>query len=202
MDTYKPSGATEASAHPTVQQLGTLLREASRLQAIQYFDDASVTVAQPEADLQLGQVLRRYMSLVILNSRDLRIVLKLHFDLDDMQAYRQSRGATGHDLEPKQVIDYLKELSNQVGGRVCRAFDAQQLPMGMSVPLCTRGIYEIYADYNAKAGAVVKGGEMWRLSGGFGTLYCSCYCELPAGADYSAVTCEDNDADTGELDFL
>lgn len=189
-------------SHPTVQQLGSLLREASRLQAAQYFGDDSVTLAEPEDGLRLGQVLRRYMAMVILNSHDLRIALKLHFDLEHMQQYRQACGASGDELDPSRVIDYLKELSNQVGGRLCRAFDACQLPMGMSVPLCTRGIYEIYADYSERNGAVIKGGDLWRLSGSFGTLYCTCYCEVPPGADYAAISCNDDSADAGELDFL
>ena len=96
----------------------------------------------------------------------------------------------------------MKELSNQMGGRVCRIFDAHHIAMGMSIPLCTRGIYEIYADYQAKSGAIAKFGDFWRLNGPFEFLYCSCYVELISKEDFSAIKCTDEQAQEGELDFL
>ncbi len=194
MDTNAP---TPASTGP----LRSLLRDASLIQASQYFDGNAVTLGEPQ-DLRLGQVLKRYMTMVILNGTDLRIVIKVHFDLEPIRAYRQSRQAPENDLADKKIIDFMKELTNQIGGRVCRAFDTHGTPVGMSVPLCTRGIYEIYADYAPKTGAVDKFGDFWRLDGAFESIYCSCYAELLAKRDYSGVTCSSDDADEGELDFL
>ncbi|GAB4559200.1 MAG: hypothetical protein Tsb007_20810 [Rhizobacter sp.] len=181
--------------------LRDLLRDASLIQASQYFDGNAVTLGEPQ-DLRLGQVLKRYMAMVILNGVDLRIVIKVHFDLEPIRTYRQSRLAPESDLADKKIIDFMKELSNQIGGRVCRAFDTHGTPAGMSVPLCTRGIYEIYADYTPRSGALEKFGDFWRLDSAFGSIYCSSYVELLAKRDYSGVTCSCDDAQEGELDFL
>lgn len=200
-----PQDHPEASKpdQQAIAHIGAVLREACRLQAIQYFGDDSIAVAPPEDGLRLGQVLRRYMALITLNSNDLRLVLKVHFDLDQMRSCRQARVTSSGELDAEQVIDFMKELSNQSGGRVCRAFDAQKIHMGMSVPLCTRGIYEIYSDYMPATGAMIKGGDLWRLTGGFGTVYWSCYSEIFTNVDISGVTCStDGDDSLGELEFL
>lgn len=194
MDTDAPSPTSNSA-------LRSLLREASSIQASQYFDGNAVTLCEPQ-DLRLGQVLKRYMAMVILNGADLRIVIKVHFDLEPIRAYRHARQAPESDLADKKIIDFMKELSNQIGGRVCRAFDTHGTPVGMSVPLCTRGIYEIYADYAPKTGVVEKFGDFWRIDGAFGSIYCSCYVELLAKRDYSGISCSSGDAQEGELDFL
>ena len=192
---------TDALSPASTGPLRSLLRGASQIQAAQYFDGTEVKLSEPQ-DLHLGQVLKRYMTMVILNGADLRIVIKVHFDLEQIRGYRQLRKVAENDLADKKLIDFMKELSNQIGGRVCRAFDTHGTPVGMSVPLCTRGIYEIYADYAPKAGAVDKFGDFWRLDGAFESIYCSCYVELLAKRDYSGVTCSNDDGQEGELDFL
>ncbi|MBI5254890.1 MAG: hypothetical protein HY855_00210 [Burkholderiales bacterium] len=185
-----------------MNRLRSLLREASLIQARQYFGDDGVATADPAPQCRLGQVLERYMAIVILNGEDLRIVFKLHFDPERVAAYRRAMRCRESELAHPQIVDYMKELSNQMGGRVCRILGAQAVAMGMSVPLCTRGIYELYADYDAKIGAIVKFGDLWRLQGAFGELYCSCYIEMPGDADLRHLVCLDEQADEGELDFL
>ncbi len=185
-----------------MESLRGLLRDASVLQARQYFGEPSVVLGADTGGFRLGQVLKRYMAIVILNSEHLRVVVKVHFDPHQVHAYRGwPEPATGEATE-QRVVDFMKEFANQCGGRVCRAFDAQGLAMGMSVPLCARGIYELYADYETRAGAITKFGDFWRLDGPFGQLFCSCYFEASPDTDFSHVRCEDTADDEGELDFL
>jgi hypothetical protein len=193
---------TEDNLQASKDSLRELLRDVSVVQAQQYFDDSPVTLVSTPVDHSLGQVLTRYIATVLLTCDELRVVLKVHFNPEQIRAYRQAKGFSGDDLSDKQLIDFMKELSNQMGGRVCRIFDAHQIAMGMSIPLCTRGIYEIYADYQAKSGAVAKFGDFWRLNGPFEFLYCSCYVELISKEDFSAIKYTDEQAQEGELDFL
>lgn len=192
----------DANTQANVDNLQELLRSASVIQASQYFDGQPVTLIPAPSDHQLGQVLARYIAMVLLTCDELRIVFKVHFNPEQIRAYRQGKGAVDADLSDKQLVDFMKELSNQMGGRVCRIFDANQISMGMSVPLCTRGIYEIYADYQTKAGAITKFGDFWRLEGPFDSIYCSCYVELLTKNDLSGIKAEDEAAEEGELDFL
>lgn len=192
----------ETITQASVESLRKLLRDASVVQASQYFDGQDVTLISEPPDHQLGQVLARYIAMVLLTCEELRIVFKVHFNPEQIRAYRQTKRAADTDLTDKQLVDFMKELSNQMGGRVCRIFDAHQISMGMSVPLCTRGIYEIYADYQAKTGAITKFGDFWRLEGPFDGIYCSCYVELLSKNDLSGIKAEDEEAQEGELDFL
>ncbi len=192
----------DAATKANVDNLRELLRNASVIQASQYFNGQDVEVIPSPPDHKLGQVLSRYIAMVLLTSNELRIVFKVHFNPEQIRTYRQSRGASADDLSDKQLIDFMKELSNQMGGRVCRIFDAHQIAIGMSVPLCTRGIYEIYADYQSKTGAITKFGDFWQLNGPFDTIYCSCFVELMSKDDFSTVKAADEVAEEGELDFL
>lgn len=192
----------DAATKANVDNLRELLRNASVIQASQYFNGQDVEVIPSPPDHKLGQVLSRYIAMVLLTSNELRIVFKVHFNPEQIRAYRQSRGASPDDLSDKQLIDFMKELSNQMGGRVCRIFDAHQIAIGMSVPLCTRGIYEIYADYQSKTGAITKFGDFWQLNGPFDTIYCSCFVELMTKDDFSNIKAADEVAEEGELDFL
>jgi hypothetical protein len=192
----------DTSQNPSVSSMRELLRSVSLVQAQQYFDGEAVTMdAQPQ-NLRLGQVLTRYIAMVLLTSAELRIVFKVHFNPEQIRAYQLSKGVADEDLSDKQLVDFMKELSNQMGGRVCRVFDAHQIAMGMSIPLCTRGIYEIYADYKAKTGAITKFGDFWRLDGSFSSIYCSCFVELISKDDFSAIKYTDEQSQEGELDFL
>ncbi|TAK94054.1 MAG: hypothetical protein EPO09_10680 [Aquabacterium sp.] len=192
----------DTATKANVDNLRELLRNASVIQASQYFNGQDVQVIPSPPDHKLGQVLSRYIAMVLLTSNELRIVFKVHFNPEQIRTYRQARGASADDLSDKQLIDFMKELSNQMGGRVCRIFDAHQIAIGMSVPLCTRGIYEIYADYQPKSGAITKFGDFWQLNGPFDTIYCSCFVELMGKDDFSTVKAADEVAEEGELDFL
>ena len=196
----EPDNRSEASA----AALRTMLREVSQIQACQYFGDDSIQLVSMPEDHRIGQVLKRYIAMVLLTSAELRVVFKVHFNPEQMRAYRQAQGkrASVDELDDKQLIDYVKELANQMGGRVCRVLDSHQIAMGMSVPLCTRGIYEIYADYTTKTGAIDKFGDLWQLEGPFQTLYCSCYIEMLSKHDFSGVKSGDEVSEEGELDFL
>ena len=191
-----------AGTQANIHNLRELLRQASVIQASQYFNGQPVHMDSSPAGYKLGQVLSRYIAMVLLTSNELRIVFKVHFNPEPIRAYRQAQGASADDLSDKQLIDFMKELSNQMGGRVCRIFDAHQIAVGMSVPLCTRGIYEIYADYQSKTGAITKFGDFWRLEGPFDAIYCSCYVELMGQDDFSTIQAADEVAEEGELDFL
>lgn len=192
----------DISTNPSVSSMRDLLRNVSLVQAQQYFDGETITLdAQPE-NMQLGQVLTRYIAMVLLTSAELRIVFKVHFNPEQIRAYQLSKGGAEESLTDRHLVDFMKELSNQMGGRVCRVFDAHQIAMGMSIPLCTRGIYEIYADYRPKTGAITKFGDFWRLEGPFSSIYCSCYVELISKDDFSHVKHTDEQSQEGELDFL
>lgn len=184
------------------ENLLDLLRKVSIAQTNQYFNCADVELVPSPANHALGQVLKRYIVMILLTGSDVRMVFKVHFNPEQIRAYCQSTGGKTENLTDKHLVDYMKELCNQIGGRASRLFQSQGISIGMSIPLCTRGIYEIYADYQEKSGVVNKFGGFWRLNGPFGFLYCSCYVELLAAEPLKNIHYVDEHSDEGELDFL
>lgn len=194
--------AAADSARTSADGLRELLRDASVVQANQYFNGDEVKLIPTPSKHHLGQVLKTHIVMVLMTCAEMRIVLKVHFNYEQMRAYRRAKGLANESLTEKQLVDFMKELCNQMAGRVCRIFEVHQISMGMSIPLCTRGIYEIYADYRPKAGATIKFGDFWCLNGPFEYLYCSSYVELMSKNDYSGIKLTDEQSQEGELDFL
>ena len=192
----------EPCTQTTIESLRGLLRDSSVLQASQYFGAEAIKLDAAPPNHKLGQVLKTHIVMVLLSSPELRVVLKVHFDLAQVRDYRRAQGRRDEDMSNKQLVDFMKELCNQMGGRVCRIFDAHGMCMGMSVPLCTRGIYEIYADYQTKLGATTKFGDFWGLEGSFNSLYCSCYVETMSPEGLPDLQSTDEQSPEGELDFL
>lgn len=184
------------------ENLLDLLRKVSVVQANQYFNRDDVELIPSPENRVLGQVLKRYIVMILLTGSEIRMIFKVHFNPEQMRAYRQSGGCKPEDLTDKHLLDYMKEISNQIGGRACRIFQSHGISLGMSIPLCTRGIYEIYADYQEKSGVINKFGDFWCLNGPFGFLYCSCYVELLATEQFKNIHYVDEHSDEGELDFL
>ncbi|MES2207091.1 MAG: hypothetical protein V4525_09895 [Pseudomonadota bacterium] len=193
--------------HSQIQQvhkdnLSVLLREASVAQACQYFGCDKVRLISHPTTHSLGQVVKTHIVISLLSCSELRIVIKVHFNPGQLRRYRQAKESDDIAITDRQLIDYIKEFCNQLGGKICRAFDAHQIFMGMSIPLCTRGIYEIYADYSPKDSYMTKFGVFWGLEGPFETLYCSCYVETLSQTCLSNIQYIGEESQEGELDFL
>ena len=179
-----------------------VLRKVSLAQTNQYFESADVALETAPPNRALGQVLKRFIVTMLLTGSDIRLTFKVHFNPEQVRAFRLARGGKAQDLTDKHLLDFMKELGNQIGGRASRVFQNNAIALGMSIPLCTRGIYEIYADYQEKNGVVVKFGDFWGLSGPFGILYFSCYVELMAADQFKVLEYIDEQSEEGELDFL
>lgn len=191
-----------APSQSMIESLRKLVRDVSVVQACQYFGDADVRLDESELALKPGQVVARHTSMVLITSNELRVVFKVHFNTETIRASRKHVGRPWDAHDHAAVIDFMKELTNQMGGRLCRVLGAHHITVGMSVPLCTRGTQEIHAEYENKIGPVTRISDLWRLTGPFRTLYCSCFIELAHSLDLSDIRIEDEDIEEGELDFL
>lgn len=179
-----------------------VIKKVTHAQTSQYFGGEDVELVPAPPEHTLGQVLKRYIVMLLLTGSDIRMTFKVHFNPEQVRSYRVLQGAKPEDLVDKQVIDFMKELCNQIGGRASRVFQSHAIALGMSIPLYSRGIYEIYADYQEKNGLVTKFGDFWGLKGSFGLLYFSCYIEWMDATPFTNLRYTDEHSDEGELDFL
>lgn len=123
------------------------------------------TLSKPEKNYKLGQVLGNWMSLILVSGETLRVTFKLHYNLGEVKAiaYRVYGKNAPEELSDKQAMDFMKELCNLSAGELVKIFEANNLPLGMSLPLCARGFYDIFADYKPANQPFVKYGDLWSL---------------------------------------
>lgn len=115
---------------------------------------------------QAGQVLGNMMSIILITGDALRITLKLHFSMQNARqlSYSVYRRGSAAEVEDGKAIDFVKELSNLIAGQLVRSFESVKIPMGISLPLCTRGFYEVFADYSPTETPLIRFSDVWRLS--------------------------------------
>ena len=114
----------------------------------------------------VGQVLGSWMSIILVSGEPIRITLKFHFD-------RSSAGFmspklygvdTVDQITDGQLVDFFKELSNLTAGNMIKIFKEVEIPLGISLPLCTRGFNEIFSDYQTEESPIIKYSDIWQLS--------------------------------------
>lgn len=197
------------STHGTdvVATIGEIFRNASLQQTLQFTGCDSLQVQEMEGGFELGQVISQQMTLIVVSGAEISILFKIHFKNSECNHLRRIK-FNDYSVEETATVtkttDYMKELTNQICGRICRVFQRNNLTLGMCIPLSMRGFYELYADYAPSNGILKKFGQAWQICGEFGSLACTAYVEV---ADIKAVSNlqyvdEQVSNDDDELEFL
>ena len=188
--------------------IGTILRNASLLQTRVFSGSETLEIGEMDEDFQLGQVVSRQMTLIVIAGPKMSIQFKIHFNRSEADKLRQIKfhqSVNEESTTSAKTMDYIKELTNQVCGRICRVFELNGQSLGMSIPLSMRGFYELYTHYDHHVGTFSKFGQAWRLNGDFGSLVCTAYVEITDTSVTSELKHLDelptND-DDDELEFL
>ena len=168
-----------------------------------------ITLCEPNRDVKPGQVLGHWMSLILLSGESLRMTMKIHYNLFDVKliAYPTYGMNSPDQLSDKQAIDFMKELCNLSAGLVVKIFEENNLPLGMSLPLCSRGFNEIFSDYTPAVKPFVKFADLWSLQCSGNTFMLSSVVEI---LDTFAlrnilkyeIPVSTAESDDGEMDFL
>ncbi|MCG8667870.1 MAG: hypothetical protein MI867_00525 [Pseudomonadales bacterium] len=154
-----------------------------------------------------GEVLGNWMSIILVTGDAIRITLKLHFSSSDAKAV--SHVVYGEDspngVSDAKAEDFVKELSNLMAGYIVKTFEGMNIPMGISLPLCTRGFYEVFADYVPTESPLIRFSDLWRLEyknraiSGTVMIEISNPNALDALCDFDL---DQDDDDDSEFDFL
>jgi hypothetical protein len=147
------------------EKLRALVREAAaeRVRIYSRRDDFELT--EMPADRREGSVLGNWMSLILMGGDAARMTLKLHFAYQDIKniAYPIYGGKKPEDISDAQATDFVKELCNVIAGYLVQIFEENDLSLGLSLPLCTRGLYEVFSDYSATSGPLIRYSDHWVL---------------------------------------
>lgn len=154
-----------------------------------------------------GEVLGNWMSIILVTGDAIRITLKLHFSLHEAKSFSQVAYGQGSPdgVSDSKAVDFVKELSNLMAGYIVKTFESMHIPMGISLPLYTRGFYEVFADYAPSDSPLVRFSDVWQLTheekviNGTVMIEISDPQALVAVCDYDI---NQDDSDESEFDFL
>ena len=162
------------------EKITAIIRHAAEDSVRLQSHNSEFKLAEPERKYKLGQVLGNRMSLILVSGETLRITFKLHYDIGKIKviAHRAYGKSTPEELSDKQAMDFMKELCNLSAGQVVKIFEANNLPLGMSLPLGARGFYDIFADYAPATQPFVKYGDLWSIKFADCTIMISAVIEM------------------------
>jgi hypothetical protein len=157
--------STSADIHLIKTKVSQLVRHAALTRIGDHTRHQGFELLELNQSFRPGQVLGNWMSIILVTGDALRVTLKLHFSLRDAKGLSlEVYGAKDpSEISDTQAIDFIKELSNLLAGYLIQAFEAIKIPMGISLPLCTRGFYEVFADYSETEQPLIRCSDIWRL---------------------------------------
>jgi hypothetical protein len=87
-----------------------------------------------------------HITLIQVSSKDLRITFKAHFNVDETSALIRAdlNFSPTKDYDVSLTNDLFKEYCNLVAGGLCQYFLSVNILAGLSLPLATSGIDEIF----------------------------------------------------------
>lgn len=208
MDNDKASGSVANDVSTIREKLRELIRYASVSRLKVHTDCEEVEVCEMGPSFRPGRILANNMVFILVSGDALRVTFKAHFNMETGKslAFRVFGGNSPEDISRKQAIDYFKEFGNLVAGSVVTLFEQMGIDLGISLPLCTRGFYEVFSDYTEKENPVITYSDFWGLKVNDNTVYCSALIEildrkaLGPLVDFEIV--EDAAGDDEEMDFL
>ncbi len=200
------------------QVIGRTLRQIAAFQLAQYINSEWPQVIEL-SDYKAGQVLANEMILITVSSSSLKMLFKLHFNPLQAKSHfatriAQSQSTTQSEHHHNDVeknaplchrdIDFMKELSNRICGCFSRKIAEINIELGLSIPLCTKGYYEIYSEYHNPGSTFIRFNDCWKLKDMFGELYCSYTFEVTDDAIIQPLFTLTNDlpSNHGQIEFL
>lgn len=184
-----------------------LVRHASQSRLRIQTGQAGVEVRTLDPGFRPGRILASNMVFILVSGDALRLTFKVHFDTRAARALacRIFGKASPDDVAARQAIDFFKEYTNLVAGNLVALLGESGIQLGISLPMATRGFYEVFVDYTEQDEPVATGSDFWQLFVGGQTLYCSAQYELLDHQRLKPLAGQiigDESGDDGEVDFL
>ena len=189
-------------------KLKALVRHASTSRFKIHTDSPEVETKELGPGFRPGRILASNMVFILVSGDALRLTFKVHFATGTAKnlAFRIFGGNSPADISEQQAIDYFKEYGNLVAGSVVTLLGENGIDLGISLPLSTRGFYEVFSDYCEKQHPIITFSDFWELRANGKNTHCSAVLEilnqkqLGNLAAYEIVeAASDDDA---EIDFL
>lgn len=198
--------STSDNVEQIKQKITELIRHAAeaRIRDHSREDDFALT----ELNRTPGQVLGNWMSIILVTGEAVRITIKLHFSNEQAKAISHNvyGVSSANEVSDIKATDFVKELCNLTAGYLVQIFEEMSIPLGISLPLCTRGFYEVFADYSPTTSPLIRYSDLWRLEHQDQHINGSVMIEITNASALAALAdfelSQDDSDDDSEFDFL
>lgn len=92
-----------------------------------------------------------WMSLILVANTDFRLLIKIHCNETDVRKMANEALQVVDTSSKQAMIDFVKELTNLLGGAVKRSIEASSIQCGLSLPLLIKGFDELFSERTATA---------------------------------------------------
>lgn len=154
-----------------------------------------------EAPIVDDFVYGHWMSFILMSGKDVQVTFKSHFMSKDTRvlvaaALRKDIGAITHHM----VMDFMREYCNLAAGEIKAQLQQNQVGIGLSLPLITRGFDEVVFSDRVDKKQII---DAWQVAWKGGHLVCSSVIEV---LDWNALTnirvIEKQSNDDGDVELL
>ncbi|WP_141733662.1 hypothetical protein [Oligoflexus tunisiensis] len=171
----KQGGHSLAYLKDAHQHLYTMIRELSRKRFADITARRDLVIEEHERpdDFIYGS----HLTVIQIAAKDLRITYKSHFNLTDVMALTQRKGAPerSHEQILKSSYDLFKEYNNLVAGGITQQLHSCGIVAGISLPIATSGFDELISSDEVRGSRLY---DFWRVRGEGFHFTCSVYAEI------------------------
>jgi CheY-specific phosphatase CheX len=146
------------------------------------------------------QVHANWMALILISGNDVRVTFKAHFNISELRLVMiDSMGMSSDEVSDALVLDYMKEYCNLTAGLIKQVFEENDVSVGISLPVVTRGFDEIF--YKAINKNEIQ--ENWELLVNGQKVICTPCINIFNPDKLDLVEKEETtEEDDGDIDFL
>jgi hypothetical protein len=171
----KQGGHSLAYLKDAHQHLYTMIRELSRKRFADITARRDLVIEEHEHpdDFIYGS----HLTVIQIAAKDLRITYKSHFNLTDVMALTQRKGAPerSHEQILKSSYDLFKEYNNLVAGGITQQLHSCGIVAGISLPIATSGFDELISSDEVRNSRLY---DFWKVRGEGFHFTCSVYAEI------------------------
>lgn len=204
--------SVDESVSPDLQALKDKLKELLRYASVSRLKShtgaAEVEAGELGCGFRPGRILASNMVFILVSGDALRLTIKVHFNTGAARnlAFGIFGGNSPADISERLAIDYFKEYANLVAGSVVTLLAENGVELGISLPLSTRGFYEVFSDYTEKQHPIISYSDFWELQANGHDVHCSALVEIlnqKLLGHLAAYEISEETGDSGaEMDFL
>ncbi len=171
----KQGGHSLAYLKDAHQHLYTMIRELSRKRFADITARRDLIIE--EHDHPDDFIYGSHLTVIQIAAKDLRITYKSHFNLSDVMALTQRKGAPerSHEQILKSSYDLFKEYNNLVAGGITQQLHSCCIVAGISLPIATSGFDELISSDEVRTSRLY---DFWRIRGEGFHFTCSVYAEI------------------------